>query len=85
MEACEQKHQRIKRYAKNTTYSNKWPMIFRHEFVQLIFLRENGFDEKNYRRKMKKYLPDVGEGRCSYCGSVLSNTLCPICSLFHGI
>ena len=42
MEAREHKHQKIKKYAKNTTFQNKWPMIFSHEG---IFLREKGFDE----------------------------------------
>ena len=56
MEGREQKHQRIKRYAENTTFQNKWPMIFRHEFVQLIFLRERGYDETHYYRKQKSYL-----------------------------
>ena len=43
MEPREQKHQRLKKYAENTTVANKWPMIFRHEFLQLIFLREMGY------------------------------------------
>ena len=33
MEACEQKHQKIKKYAENTTFQTKWPMIFKHEFL----------------------------------------------------
>ena len=40
----EQKHKTIGKYAGNTTYQNRWPMIFRHEYMQLIYLRENGYD-----------------------------------------
>ena len=38
MEPREQKHQRIKKYSENTTHQDKWKMIFRHEYMQLIFL-----------------------------------------------
>ena len=31
MEGREQKHQMITKYAGNTTYQNRWPMIFRHK------------------------------------------------------
>ena len=31
MEAREQKHQRIKKYAEKATSSNPWPMIFSHD------------------------------------------------------
>ena len=55
MEALEQKHQKIKKYAENTTFQNKWPMIFRHEFLREIFLRENGFDELRYKKRQNKY------------------------------
>ena len=42
MEGREQKHQMISKYAENSTYQNTWPMIFRHEYIQLIYLREKG-------------------------------------------
>ena len=38
MEGREQKHQKISKYAENTTVQNRWPMIFRHEFILLIHL-----------------------------------------------
>ena len=37
MEGSEQK-QKISKYAENTSFQNRWPMIFQHEFN----LRENG-------------------------------------------
>ena len=51
MEGREQKHQAICRYANNTTFQNRWPAIFRHEYIHLIYLRENGFDKLNYKKK----------------------------------
>ena len=80
MEPREQKHQRLKKYSQNTTPQNRWPMIFRHEFLQLIFLRERGFDEINYNRKGKKYLPDTSDNCCKTCGLDLKNSICCLCS-----
>ena len=67
MEGREQKHQKVKKYQDNTTVQSRWPMIFRHEFVQLIYLRENGFDNIRYRKRGIKYIPDVDETCCSNC------------------
>ena len=80
MEPREQKHQRIKKYSENTTPQNKWPMIFRHEFVSTIFLREMGYDAISYRPSANKYVPDVSEGFCSNCGLTLSGTVCILCN-----
>ena len=82
MEPCEQKHQRLKKYSENTNVCNKWPMMFRHEFLQLIFFREMGYDEVNYYRKGKKYLPDITDNNCSNCGMVFVDKLCPLSSCF---
>ena len=71
MEGREQKHQMISKYANNTTYQNRWPMIFRHEFIQLIYLRENGFDDITYKRRAKRYIPDCIENHCVKCGFFL--------------
>ena len=48
MEGREQKHQQIARYSENATYQNRWKYVFRHEYIQLIYLRENGFDNTSY-------------------------------------
>ena len=40
MEDREQKHQCISKYSENSTFQNRWDYIFRHEFMQLIHLRE---------------------------------------------
>ena len=81
MEGREQKHQRIKKYADNTTYQCRWPLIFRHEFIQLIHLRESGFDTLNYRKRGSKYLPDRIKGSCDNCFSfsLMKQNVCKVC------
>ena len=55
-------------------------MIFRHEFIQLIYLRENGFDTINYKNRGKRYLPHICLNDCPKCGLKLEKDLsCFIC------
>ena len=80
MEGREQKHQIIKKYISNTTFQNRWPMIFRHEFIQLIHLRENNYDVKKYIKRGSKYVPELEEGLCKSCrADLLVNEVCKIC------
>ena len=51
MEGREQKHQQLSKYSTKTTYQDRWPMIFRHEFIDNIYLKEKGFDTLRYRKK----------------------------------
>ena len=64
-------------------------MIFRHEYLQLIYLRENGFDEITYKRKAKRYLPELTPNNCESCGHILpipgDSSSCLACSQFHEI
>jgi len=83
MEGREQKHQSISKYANNTTFQNRWPMIFRHEYIQLIHLRENGLDEVNYRKRGRKYIPDLKENCCLKCGIKLISGSCTICDSIY--
>ena len=78
MEGREQKHQQIHKYAHNTTVQERWPYIFRHEFIQLIYLRENGFDCVKYRKRNTSYLPEVTDGYCE-CSLKLAQSSCEIC------
>ena len=73
MEGREQKHQAIAKYLNNTTAQNRWPLIFRHEYIQLIHLRENGFDEKNYSKRAKSYIPTSENYSCAICYHVRSD------------
>ena len=79
MEGREQKHQAIEKYSKNTTFQNRWPLIFRHEYVQLIYLRENGFDNVRYMKRGVKYIPESNSESCNKCCSKLKNDKCLIC------
>ena len=54
-------------------------MIFRHEFLQLIHLRENGFDNSYYRKRPKKHVPVFSQNECQKCGMKLVNKVCSIC------
>ena len=56
MEGREQKHQIIAKYAGNTIYQNRWPMTFRHKYMQLIYLRENGYGNIKYIKKSSNYV-----------------------------
>ena len=79
MEGREQKHQQIKKYAHNSTVQQRWSYIFRHEFIQLIYLRENGFDLKCYRKRDTSYLPDVSNGNCDCSLKLKNDGKCSIC------
>ena len=78
MEGREQKHQQIEKYSKKAIYQERWKFMFRHEFIQVIYLRENGFDTNNYRKRNSKYIPEREEGHC-ICSLKLVNENCPIC------
>ena len=39
-------------------------MIFQHEFIQLIHLRENGYGSVKYVKKSSKYIPVPEESSC---------------------
>ena len=67
MEGREQKHQVIAQYAHNTTVKNRWRQIFRHEFIHLIHLRENGFDQKKYCKTKNRYIPEPTDTSCKNC------------------
>ena len=68
MEGREQKYQSIYKYSTiNTTYQNRWPFIFRHEFIQLVHLRENGYDDVKYNKTKSSYLPIANQKSCKNC------------------
>ena len=79
MEGREQKHQRIAKYSENTVFRSRWRQIFRHEYIHLIYLRENGFDQQNYISKREKYIPDEKLYSCKKCGYTLNGSKCDLC------
>ena len=81
MEGREQKHQMISKYAENSTYQNSWPMIFRHEYIQLIYLREKSYDNVKYTKKSVNYIEKPAKGFCHICNLQLKEIEkdCPLC------
>lgn len=81
MEGREQKHQMIAKYAKNTTFKCRWPRIFRHEYIQLIHLREKGYDKVTYKLRGTQYIPDEDSESCKKCALkfVASEAKCKLC------
>ena len=39
-----------------------------YEFMQLVHLRENGYDKQKYRKTKSRYIPDFEPGHCQNCG-----------------
>ena len=83
MQGREAKHQRLAEYAKNTTHQNKWQQIFRHEYVALVWLREQNPYIDTYSKTKFNYVPL----RCNtddFCNCGLSKDVlmdeCKICS-----
>ena len=57
MQGRKAKHQRLGEHAKNTTHKKKWQQIFRHEYVTLVWLREqNPYHDTCCKTKFK-YVP----------------------------
>ena len=46
MEGQEAKHIFLKKLSENTIYQNRWPDILIHEFITLIWLPQQGFQQK---------------------------------------
>ncbi len=80
MEGREQKHQCITKYAENTTFKNRWQQIFRHEYIHLIYLRENNFDKLKYFKTKNKYLPNPSDDKCKNCLSLMDGNVCSLCT-----
>ena len=67
MEGREQKHQQIDKYSKNSLYQERWKFVFRHEYIQLIYLRENNLDNVKYRKGLSQYNFNVGTEHYRNC------------------
>ena len=55
-------------YADKSTFQNRWPTVFRHEFMACIFLCENGYDVKEYIKKTINYIANIDSTHCNNCG-----------------
>ena len=59
MEGREAKHVSLARFANNTHHSTRWLQVFRHEYMPLLWLRENGCDSVKYTHKTNTSLQDA--------------------------
>ena len=70
MEGREAKHIFLKKLSENTTYQNRWAEIFRHEFIMLIWLPQQGFQQPGTKWKNEAYIPSrvFSDPLYCYCG-----------------
>ena len=57
MEGRKAKHLALKKLSKNTTFQRRWPEIFQHEFVMLIWLPEQVFQLNTYNTMLFTFQP----------------------------
>ena len=87
MEGREAKHVSIARYCRNTEFNSRWPQIFMHEHISLLWLRERGHNQTGKvatsgltyepKRTTKPefckcgFHKDPSEENCKYCSHPL--------------
>ena len=92
MQGREAKHIKLAKYVQNTCNvrkSDRWWVVFRHEFVSIVWMRELDPMSTTYRSKRKpgkSYVPNriiKNPGRYCFCGNTMepeSNNKCVVCS-----
>ena len=69
MEGREAKHIALAKFTRNTQFSNRWVQVFKHEYISLFWLRENGCDETVYKETPGVYIPKrCGTAQFCHCG-----------------
>ena len=70
MEGREAKHIFLKRLSENTTYHRRWIEIFKHEFIMMIWLPEQGFNLSENKAQNAAYIPPrvFSDPAYCYCG-----------------
>ena len=84
MEGREAKHIALKKLSENTFYHRRWYEIFKHEFVMLVWLPEQGFDLSTYKHT-DVYIPNrvLSDPRFCYCNlekAAPTDEKCTFCS-----
>ena len=85
MEGRESKHVSIARYSINTSYQSRWQQIFMHEYVSLIWLREQGCNiTKPVSTSGLTYVPKCTKDSANFCrcglGKQPTVSMCKYCS-----
>ena len=70
MEGREAKHIALHRLSVNTTYQQRWQESFRHEFIMLVWLPDQGHKSNAYSPSKSVYIPPrvLNDNRYCYCG-----------------
>ena len=81
MEGREAKHITLIKLSQNTTYQDLWMEIFRHEYVKLVWLREQeGYSSGAQTTNKCVYIPPRVESReYCYCGLMKADPQDPYC------
>ena len=78
MQGREAKHIKLKNYVSNTCNARKqlrWAIVFRHEFVSLLWLREANPCYTSSKSQLVSYIPKkVQNGDCLTCNCCLSKS-----------
>ena len=83
MEGHEAKHIYLKKLSENTTYQDRWDDIFKHEFIMLIWLPEQGIKHSDSSSKNVAYIPHTVLNKdplYCYCGLLKENPIAAKCS-----
>ena len=87
MQGREAKHVKLAMYIMNTCNLKKsfrWQIVFRHEYVTLVWLREMDLYSVSYKKGQKSYIPKrvrESDDRFCQCGLFKSNNAyCNICT-----
>ena len=90
MEEREAKHIALAKFTRNTQFSNRWLQVFRHEYVSLVWLRENGCDEIVHKETSGVYIPkrcysdqfchcgqpkQAHDEKCTFCSAQLQRVV----------
>jgi hypothetical protein len=59
MEGREAKHVALQRLSFNTTYQKRWQEVFKHEFIMLIWLPEQGHEPCSCTPSKSVYIPHL--------------------------
>jgi len=70
MKGRKAKHIFLKKLSENTPYQNRWVEIFRHEYLMLIWLTRQRFQQLEAARKNVAYIPErvFSDPSCCYRG-----------------
>ena len=85
MEGRESKHIAIAKYCTNTAFLYRWKQVFRHEYISLVWLRQQGYNVKVNTKTTSSYVPKrVHTNNPEFCNcgfnKPVSENVCRFCS-----